>query len=74
MGAITSRYGIGRAAVMAVLAGADVVLVGWPSDWRMALEVVTALQEAAESGVIPEERIDASVARILRGEKAPRPL
>lgn len=69
MGAITSRYGIGRAAVMAVLAGADVVLVGWPSDWRMALEVVTALQEAAESGVIPEERIDASVARILAAKK-----
>ena len=36
----------------------------------MALEVVTALQEAAESGVIPEERIDASVARTSRRKSA----
>lgn len=69
MGAIVNTYGIKEAAVMAVQAGADVVLVGWPKDWRMALEAVTALEEAALSGKIAPERIDASVRRILAAKE-----
>lgn len=69
MGAITSRYGVGEAAVMAVLAGADVVLVGWPKDWNIAREAATALEEAARTGRIPLERIEDSVRRILAAKK-----
>ena len=69
MGAIANQYGIGRAAVMAVQAGADVVLIGWPREWSVALQAVSALEEAALAGVIAEERIDASVRRILAAKE-----
>lgn len=66
MQAITANFGIAEAAVRAVEAGADMVLVAWPSDWYDAVRVIQALLAAARSGRISEERIDASVERILR--------
>ena len=60
MGAIVSRYSSAEAAVQAVIAGADIILM--PEDLRSAWE---GLVEAVESGEISEERIDASVRRIL---------
>lgn len=66
MQAITANFGIAEAAVRAVEAGADIVLVAWPNDWYDAVRVIQALLAAARSGRISQERIDASVERILR--------
>lgn len=66
MQAITANFGIAEAAVRAVEAGADMVLVAWPADWYDAVRVTQALVAAARSGRISQERIDASVERILR--------
>ncbi len=55
MGAVVSQYASGEAAVAAVRAGADVILM--PQNLQSA---------AVRSGVISEERIDASVRRLIR--------
>ncbi len=60
MGAITERYGGGEAAVLAVEAGADVVLV--PESVSGAVE---ALVEAVESGRLGEDRLRRSARKIL---------
>jgi len=60
MGGITSLYPAGEAAVKAVLAGVDLVLL--PADAGQAIE---ALVRAVDTGVIPMRRIDESVRRIL---------
>jgi beta-N-acetylhexosaminidase len=65
MKAIISNFGVGDAVVRAVQAGADIVLVGWPDDWRMAIQVVEALINAVHEGTLSQERIDRSVRRIL---------
>ena len=65
MGAIVKNFGLEEAAVMAVNAGADIVLVGWPQDWRDAVRVVDALNKAVAEGEIPMSRIDESVQRVL---------
>jgi beta-N-acetylhexosaminidase len=64
MGAITQDYPSGRAAVLAVKAGADMLLI--PEDITTAFQ---ALLKSVKSGEIPESRIDASVARILALKK-----
>lgn len=61
MGAITEQYTPGQAAVEAVLAGNDMILM--PDGLAEAFEAVLA---AVEDGTISEERLDESVARILR--------
>ena len=61
MGAVSSWYTSAEAAVMAVQAGVDLLLM--PSDFPSAYQAVLA---ACESGEIPQETIDASVARILK--------
>jgi beta-N-acetylhexosaminidase len=63
MGGITVRFAPGEAAVRAVLAGADALLM--PPVPDAAFE---ALQEAVRSGRISKERLDASVRRILRAK------
>src|SRR5271167_1757587 len=60
MGGITVRFAPGEAAVRAVLAGADALLM--PPVPDAAFE---ALQQAVKSGRISRERLDASVRRIL---------
>ncbi len=60
MGGITTRFAPGEAAVRAVLAGADALLM--PPVPDAAFE---ALQAAVKSGRISHERLDASVRRIL---------
>jgi beta-N-acetylhexosaminidase len=60
MGAISSRYGVSESAVLAIAAGADVILA--PGDVRGTIDaVVTAVTE----GRLTEERLDASVRRVL---------
>jgi beta-N-acetylhexosaminidase len=65
MNAITRLFPPARAAVEAVKAGNDVVLV--PADLNAAYN---GLLSAARSGEIPEAQIDASVLRILRAKAA----
>jgi len=60
MGAIVQRYGAGPAAVMALRAGADILLM--PTDARQAVDAVVA---AVERGDVSEARLDSSVARII---------
>ena len=63
MGAVTQSYGLGEAAVLAVEAGCDILLVCHGPDSVPAVR--TALLEAAASGRITAERLDESVYRIL---------
>lgn len=64
MGAISNTYGIGEAAVLAVEAGCDVLLVCHGADnLRLAYD---ALLAAVDSGRISMERLDESVSRILK--------
>jgi beta-glucosidase-like glycosyl hydrolase/CubicO group peptidase (beta-lactamase class C family) len=60
MGAIQGRYGGGEAAVMALQAGADVLLA--PADIRESVDAVIA---AVQEGRLDEGRIRESVRRIL---------
>ena len=60
MGAITNTYGAGNAAVMAIQAGCDIVLL--PGNFEAAFAAVLA---AVEDGTISEERLNESVLRIL---------
>lgn len=63
MDAIDRRYGVGRAAVLAVVAGADMVLIPWRLEKKE--EVWAALIEASRSGELPRARLDEAVRRIL---------
>lgn len=60
MGAITDHYTAAEAAVKAVTAGADMILM--PADLQQAHE---GLQLAVRDGLLTERRIDESVLRIL---------
>ena len=60
MGAITEQYSSGEAAVAALNAGADMLLM--PADFQAAYEGVMS---ALENGELTEDRIDESVRRIL---------
>jgi beta-N-acetylhexosaminidase len=60
MRAISDGYGVGEAAILALEAGADIILA--PADVWVTLE---AVEEAVASGRITRERLDASVRRVL---------
>jgi len=59
MGAVAERYGTGEAAVLALEAGVDVLLM--PPDPE---GTITAVREAVREGRLTEERIDESLERI----------
>lgn len=63
MNAIAVHYGTVAASVMAIEAGADLVLI----SHRMELQLgaIDAIEQAVQDGRISEARIDASVARLL---------
>lgn len=61
MGAIADTYSSADAAVMAIEAGADMILM--PYDFESARD---GILKAVQSGTVSEERIDESVRRILR--------
>ena len=65
MNAITRLFPAGRAAVEAVKAGNDVILI--PADLNAAYN---GLLSAVRSGEIPQAQIDASVLRILHAKAA----
>ena len=60
MGAVTGQFSSAEAAVLAVEAGCDLILM--PADYRAARQ---GLLDALASGRITEERIDESLERIL---------
>jgi beta-N-acetylhexosaminidase len=78
MGAIVGVYGSSESAVLALLAGNDVLLIG-KGDYPSAFSAVV---NAVKSGRIPRARVEESVARILEAKRrlglfsfaAPRPL
>ncbi|MFK7695954.1 beta-N-acetylhexosaminidase [Paenibacillus sp. HJGM_3] len=63
MNAIAVHYGTVQAAVMAIEAGADMVLLSHRHDLQYA--VIEAVAEAVASGRLTEARLDASVRRLL---------
>lgn len=64
MGAISIKYTQAQAAIVSILAGADVVLVS--HGRRETFNVVAALKQAVLDGRLSEERVDESVRRILK--------
>jgi beta-N-acetylhexosaminidase len=68
MDAISERVGTSEGAVQAVKAGCDLIIVSHtPAQQRAAIDGVIG---AVKSGRISEERVDASVHRILRAKHA----
>ena len=61
MGAIAESYPSGEAAVLALEAGCDIVLI--PENLQ---EATAAIRSALASGRLTEERLNESVLRILR--------
>ena len=61
MGAISDNYSADKASILAIKAGVDIVLM--PKDFKTAYNGVLS---AVERGEISKERIDESVARIIR--------
>ena len=66
MKAIDDRYRSGEAAVMAIEAGADIVMVLWTLTKQN--EVFDTLLSAVKSGRISQARLDQSVERILKSK------
>lgn len=64
MGGIVNTYGPGEAAVLALLAGADILLQ--PTDPAVAIDAVVA---AVEQGRVTQARLDQSVRRVLELKK-----
>ena len=65
MGAVTAHYSCGEAAVQAVEAGADMILM--PENFQEAYEAVL---QAVTDGRISEKRLNESVSRILDCKKS----
>ncbi|MFF2753799.1 beta-N-acetylhexosaminidase [Psychrobacillus sp. NPDC058041] len=63
MNAIVGHYEIGQAAVDAVKAGNDIVLVA--HDYQKVKRAIDAIKQAVHNGEVSEERINTSVSRIL---------
>ena len=64
MKGVSDRYNLGQAAVLAVQAGDD--LLEGPWDPASMQGMLNALKSAVQSGQISQQRIDESVARILK--------
>ncbi len=64
MGAIASDAGTADAAVAALIAGADVLLISHRLE--LAQQAVAAIVAAVRSGTLPRERLEEAHARVLR--------
>lgn len=63
MGGFTSKYSVGKGAVLHILAGGDVLLIGRYTDkQRTALD---SLYAALQDGTLTRERLEQSVRRVL---------
>jgi beta-N-acetylhexosaminidase len=63
MRAIRDRYGIEKAAVLAIKNGADIVSINW--TYEHCKKVFYAVLEAVKTGEIPLSRVDESLRRVL---------
>jgi beta-N-acetylhexosaminidase len=63
MKAVTDHHALVEAAIMAIAAGTDLLLIC--RDPELQMEVLEALHKAVRKGVIPEKQIDLSLQRIL---------
>lgn len=63
MHAISRNYGIGKAAVMSIKAGTDIVLVS--SNGKSIGEIVSTIKSSVTTGELSVNRIDESVVRII---------
>jgi beta-N-acetylhexosaminidase len=64
MGGIVNHFKLKDAAVQAVNAGCDVIMVA--HEYDKALEVITSLKASVEAGTLSMQKIDQSVYRILQ--------
>ena len=64
MRAVSEPYGIPEAAVLAVMAGTDLLCLGRDIDQLTFLAVRTALIDAVRSGRLPGERLEDAAARV----------
>jgi beta-N-acetylhexosaminidase len=76
MGAIEQHYGAGDAAVRALRAGVDLILIAddrLPEGRSASSETLTVVRRAVRRGRVPESRIDEALARIavLRSRLTP---
>jgi beta-N-acetylhexosaminidase len=67
MRAITDTFGTVDAAVMTILAGADIVIISHTE--KLQKQAFDALVAAVKSGRISEDRIDESVARVIKAKE-----
>ena len=65
MDAIDRTYSTSEAALRAIAAGSDLIAVGAHIGTAAIRTVIADVVAAVQSGILPEERIDASVRRIL---------
>ncbi|HEU5199593.1 MAG TPA: glycoside hydrolase family 3 protein, partial [Ktedonobacterales bacterium] len=63
MGALNQRWSVPQAAVLAIKAGAD-ILIG-PSDPQTVQQVIDQIKQALASGTLTQANIDTAVRRIL---------
>jgi len=64
MRAVSEPYGIPEVAVLAVMAGTDLLCLGRDIDQLTFLAVRTALMDAVRSGRLPGERLEEAAARV----------
>ena len=71
MGAVTERYSVEAAAVLAVGAGADLLIVANrpEADADVAPRIIAAVARAVEEGVIPRQTIEDSYRRIVAAKE-----
>ncbi len=63
MNAISKNFGIGKAAVRSIEAGADIILISTHGD--NVKKMFDAIRDAVRQGVLSEKRIEQSVSRII---------
>jgi beta-N-acetylhexosaminidase len=63
MGALNQRWSVAQAAVLAIKAGADIVI--GPSDPQMVQQTIDAFKQALANGTLKQATIDTAVRRIL---------
>ncbi|HEY2522906.1 MAG TPA: glycoside hydrolase family 3 N-terminal domain-containing protein [Streptosporangiaceae bacterium] len=66
MRAVSRRYGIAEAAVMAIIAGVDLLCLGRDTSEDVYHSIVAALSEAARSGRLPARRLEDAADRVAR--------
>jgi beta-N-acetylhexosaminidase len=66
MRAVSGRYGITEAAVMAIIAGVDLLCLGRDTSEEVYHAIVAALSEAVRSGRLPADRLEDAADRVAR--------